>query len=498
MKSKRNSIALLACGAALLILGCSSGGAGGSSSPTTGTPGVANFGISGSLGTEFQTSLTLSSSATQGPVDQVMAVPTNNDTYSPDDLRDAITASVSAEGDFEISLPTSDDRDWILLLLATSLERKDQIQGYVALSDLDDTLIQIPASAAQQDLALGTLSADGDEAVSETTIDEAEATFSLTADQLRELARTDNLLKAIKNVYINYDGSSSRFISVGAGYSWTRSGNLVPGQLTHPSEYDYQGFGFTLSCENCSEFTWEQVRDKATTISVYPPEPITVGSDTWDAGNPFENDGTMDTEVRDGGDWRTTGDGDFSALVQWDESNIDLRVHPPVGDFLDPPPDGLWTYELNGTPFAYADVGVTDPFDENGNILILLPAVRLATNGDNQVTQVDVQFYRYSRTTGSFSLVTDLSMFEKNIGYIGTGFADLTGTTDNGGTTKEIGVGEEEMVWENDRVYWRPAQLWGLYTGVEDDSTYQVETVGVSYRINSIDFGVEFRPVDGI
>ena len=498
MKSKQNVTTLFALGAALLILGCSSGGSGGSSLPTTGTPGVANFGISGRVGTEFQASAALSTSSTAGPVDQVMALPTNNDLYSREDLENAITASVSAEGDFEITLPTSSDRDWVLLLLATSLERKDQIQGYVALSDVDDTLIQIPASAAQGDLSLGTLSSDGDEAVSETTIDEAETTFSFTVDQLRELARTDNLLKAIKNVYINYDEASTRSLNVRGSYSWTRPGNLMPGQLTHPSEYEYSGFSFTLSCENCSEFTWEQIRDKTRTITVYPPEPITVGSDTWNATNPFENDGTMDTEIRDGGDWRWTGDGDFSALVQWDENNIDLRVHPPNLDFVDPPPEGLWTYELNGTPFAYADVGVTDPFDENGNILVLLPAVRLQTNAENQVTQVTVQFYRYSRSTGSFTLVSDLSMFERNIGYIGTGFADLTGTSSNGGTTKEIGVGEDEMVWESDRVYWQPAELWELYSGVEDDSVYQVETVGVNYRINSIDFGVEFRPIDGI
>lgn len=228
-------------------------------------------------------------------------------------------------------------------------------------------------------------------------------------------------------------------------------------------------------------YSWEQIRDKTTTFSVYPPEPISVGSDPWDMNTPFTNDGIMDTAVRRGGAWRTSG--------AWRTTGD--------GDFIDPPPEGLWTYKVNVAPFAYADVGVTDPFDENGSIIVLLPAITLTTNAQDHVTQVDVQFYRFSKESSSFSLVTDLSMFRENTGHIGAGFADLTGTSTNGETTKEIGVGEEDMVWESARVYSRPPELWKLYSGVEDDSTYQVETIRVGYRTNSVDFGVESRPASG-
>ena len=153
------------------------------------------------------------SSAGIESADSIMALPLAAGLFSPD-WGDAAGAIINSDGTFRIQLArtikvwngtTAVDTptDWVLLLLdSRAATRYDQVVGFLALREVDQSLIRFPTSRIRRDsIDMGTISRSGDEAEGDTSIHNDTAVFSLTLSQLREMAHMGKTLKMIKNSY---------------------------------------------------------------------------------------------------------------------------------------------------------------------------------------------------------------------------------------------------------------------------------------------------------
>ena len=118
-------------------------------------------------------------------------------------LSNTVEADLNSDGSFSISLDS--DTDYIVALMNSNADKKNQFAGYVALSDAVDNMVLIPTSHITDDVDTGELTADGDEAESENSLEDNISNFDIDLSKLQEFAKTDDLLKTVKNIYVNYD-----------------------------------------------------------------------------------------------------------------------------------------------------------------------------------------------------------------------------------------------------------------------------------------------------
>ncbi len=140
-------------------------------------------------------------------VNAVWGLPTLKGEISPESFKYKVNIPINSDGTFTVNLPKTAtinlygkqvtlNLDWILLLINTNAQsKKDMIVGYITLNNSNDSLLWMPISDALGNINLGVLSQDGDEARSSTTLSDEAKTFSLSLDQLKQIAKSDDVLK---------------------------------------------------------------------------------------------------------------------------------------------------------------------------------------------------------------------------------------------------------------------------------------------------------------
>ena len=221
------------------VLGCSSGGAGGSlgqaPDPSPGTGGLA---IVATLRSGSSSATSLASSATIPEEFVVWPVPLESNQLRADALGD-IEPVVPANGSLRI--PVSSDRDYVLVISAPpgQGERIDPV-AFLTLGDSESSVLKMPVSDNRgTDVDLGELSESGAELVGSTTLEEATSYFELTTAQLLELARSDDIFKGVSNLLANYDREADVYYQ--ATPFW--GGSQMPaGNVDGTGNVDAEGF----------------------------------------------------------------------------------------------------------------------------------------------------------------------------------------------------------------------------------------------------------------
>lgn len=419
LRKNRQMWIVLVAVIAVAVVGCnnpvgSDGGAGGGSGDGTSDGTLTINGMvdySGVVsGAATEKSLVQSLMSTED-ADTIMAVPIRYPFRADREvLEDAKTEPIAEDGSFSISLDAQ--YDWVVMLLDTEQpSRKEQFVAFVGLEDDNDVLIRMPISDAQEDVDAGTITIDADSMVAYETgslLTNSDG-LGLSHSELREIARTDNLVKTIKNIYVNAGPDSPEMVPL-LVYNW--QSELTDNTWSNPSSYIYEGVTV--------DFDYANPEPPVTFDSVYPDETVTV-----ELPNDTEYTGSNWVEDDSDGDRGASDDDGKVAIFEYTSPYEIFRisVREPVGA-TEAVPDGFWNVIVNDSPVSHYDVAGSEPiYRQNGETetLVYVPSAHYS-DAASDTTQLEIQWQVYNPSSGTYESVSDLSRFDSIVSYMAIGY----------------------------------------------------------------------------
>ena len=362
-------------------------------------------------------------------VNQVVAIPSFQGHYGPADLENMQIANIGRDGSFSFTLAKS--YDWVFLLVnGNETNVIDKVAGYVVASiDDNNTLVAFSGSDLATNLDLGTLVNSGNEAKSSASGEQAAASFNLTLDDLKTIAKSDDGYKYLMNLYLNYDPVSKEAYTAQLQYGW-HGGTIISAGNSDPlataiSNYQFAGFDITIETAVMNESLKDGICGTTTTAELIPPGTLSSpdNSITWTNTSGFKNDGSGPNNTDLGfnnmgaantSHWLQNGryycyDDDFSAQITSDFSNsligfgASLNIQIPATGM----PEGLWVYNVDGTDVAWFDLAVASPVSAPGVFdTTPVPGIRINHNG-GQITGLVVKWFQYDTASSQYVLLTD-------------------------------------------------------------------------------------------
>lgn len=433
-----------------------------------------NISMSGKLGSSYATSpsknvfgkivAAISPRFAETPysVDTVMAVPIQQPFIVTNDIIDgAVTAPVNADGTFNIAVDKT--RDWVLLLIDSTAPKKDQVVSFAALGDPSDNLIMMPAQRATGDIKMGDLEKSGDEAVSDNSLAENVTNFSLNIAQLREIARMDNVLKTIKNIYVNYDKQTGKFYSQLLAYRWNVAPENAKNKFCGASAFSLGGYYPSINSRNENDINYDAVKNKSITLTLVPPVPVT--SDNGNTYGSFSSSGVLTEVIRTNDRILSTNEPPFALILNnngWIQVGVGL-----VENIV----DGWWSLQKDTMEIAAFDFGMASPIDASGHPIVYVPSLNVTVGADDTIQQVDIKWYQYDATAGDYIEVIDFTEFNRCKEMFAVALMDAD-------TLEEISrdISKETII---------PTNTWKYFGSASGGKV--VKAIQVVYRIYGVD-----------
>jgi hypothetical protein len=345
-------------------------------------------------------------------------------------------ATIKSDGTFRLEIQKSGidsagnevPNDWMLLLInSKAATRYDQVVGFIALKEIDQSLIQFPLSRLKKDtIDMGTLHQQGNEAIADTNTKYDTTAFNMTIAQLSEMAHTGRTLKMIKNSYGNWTPDKGRSIDIRPTYTVA---NLTMADVRNkecrPSEYlDTSKITLTLQLftPDVQTFNYDQIKNGGTSIDLYPPGQmyllnIVEGETKLAAINQcFSTD--------------TNG----NPMIVIDTFNHTARTTPIViapsggsshlsiifGAFKGVSPSGTWLLKKDkSTVLSRFDLGLGCPIDSiTGKPIIYMPSLRVAVNSqDTTIEEIQVCWYYWDPAAHQYAQAMDEGLIGSTISY---------------------------------------------------------------------------------
>ncbi len=411
--------------------------------------------IYGKLGSTFNllrmSALNTASALSNGgtyDVDRICVIPaqrTDSGICYLGDIKDStFFVDINDDGSFSIPIANS-DYNWMYLLINSGIaDKRDQIVGYISMSDLNETLLSLPSTSVSGDVDYGEINVSDqnpNEAVSSTSLEEVLQSFTIDLSSLREIAKQDDILKGIKNNYVNYNPGTGIAFVVFPSFTWAASNTLIDNNFydINTNPFDFIGYGPQIGT-NDPDITADKVYDQSTILEVIPPTKIDLGEsaeEVYDINNPFttENDeathGKLQRVERQYDVW--VGNKEFQVMTDKNtgESGFCVEAYKNRSGGYDGVQfpemyEGWWTIKKNGETAAYFDLSLFSPFDDQGNLIVYVPVIKVSNDGQN-ITRVDVKIYAFEN--GTYTEVSDNAAIRNIIGRYMLG---ITYTKDSG------------------------------------------------------------------
>ena len=410
-----------------VLLGCSGGGGGGGGNgddDTTATPV-----IRGRLGTTFQArylqssdDLGFSESVGDYLVEEVWGLPVGGP-LDVSCLEQKQVFAVNDDGSFELTLPTDTVEHYIYMLMdLDAAEKIDRFVGYIALADIQENLILIPAQEVSDDIDLGEIELDGEEAVSDTTLAQAADYFSLDLEQLTEMARTDDLFKMVKNLYVNYDPSTEISYRVQMNFLWEDDLANIDDQFADPMAYDYRYYSLYIFSNDMTHIDLQGLADGQWVAAFYPPSDL-----LWEAPDVYvgPTNPISSNNVTGFSDYQTCAyniqDEDFW-LCSSDTVHLFSLPAGGIKESLVAP--GYWYLEREQSTdpaldrrLAIFDLAPATPLYASGYPKAYVPVAKIITGENRRIEQIEVRWYLYDQGIGGYREVTDLSAMQETVTF---------------------------------------------------------------------------------
>jgi hypothetical protein len=360
-------------------------------------------------------------------VDQVWAVPLLTDGYgrfTPEMFSPSNRKTFDLEnGKFIITLSGSISADdWVLLLVNSDADnRADTIVSYVSISDLNERLLQFPIKKMSGTIELGNIQVDDDsddESTADTGLDELATACSLSYGQLRQMAKTDDLVKSIRNLYCNatFDnsGNVSSYYQPVLQHRWLQNILTAENQFSTHEDH-YQGYGLEIYFDS-DDISWSDLIDPSIdAVNLFPPTDISIvdfysQSSSLDYGVdvPIPSDGPFNPNLD------SAYDNDLGFCAFKNVHNLirlqyaSTPVHTWSGfEGIIPEGDWLLTDSEQNETFANFDFSFESPFNDDGTSKIYIPSLKITTGGDDKISVISVRWLLYDQTTETYEVVTD-------------------------------------------------------------------------------------------
>lgn len=477
----------------LALSGCSGGGG----SDGGGSGGVAKIKLSGTLSSDyvvaqnssksffakiFNWMSTAHASLLDGKVDKIIAVPTIGGGIHGSMMSYSVSTTVNGDGTFSMDLDKT--FDWLLVLIDTTAATTDEkFTGYVALkADATESLLAVPTSSASvSELDLGTVSLSGDLALSGTTADTTQ--FSMTASELLNLAKNDDLMKNVKNLVLNYDSGTGIYYQLRADFVFDGDYASLENAFSAASLYQYQNYAFQLD-SNQTAVTMDEVCVGVSQVSLqlYPPAGETIVTTdpliSYDASNPMSNSGATCTVAGDGFIEAWTPTGDFYATNRYGDVSFNFGM-----GMIGVIPAGYWQYKVDGAITGEFDVAVATPVTASDQISSFAPVLRVNTDlVTGMITSIDIKWFYLDGV--SYVELTDISALEHLVGS-----ADIYLDNWSSGPRRYMSYNIDPST----QTSITPAETW--YFGTDGPADEQVEGFGVFFDSGGVGHHLQYsRP----
>jgi hypothetical protein len=325
------------------------------------------------------------------------------------------TTPVGIDGSFQADLAREDDKEYLLPLLDLDAPSHfDTLLGFIGVSPAEGTTLDVlPVESTQDDIDLGTLYEDRDDAIALTDAATAQGWFGIEINEIIKKAILDDTMKQFKNEINNTNEETGEYFTVG---NRTLLSLSIEGAINRFSDvgppYDvptnipeYQGFiarRVGISVINAYDHVWMDVEVGIITVEIYP-----------------------DVEIFS--PWYQTYYGPENPLILTDEDvyahdNPDFDKQYAIGiDVRDADPV---TYNIfyDGEKRASLETGYFNPMDENDNYRYLHPSLKVTVNDQSVITELEMKFYLYDPIARNYKELTREEVLE----YCGPSFGIST------------------------------------------------------------------------
>lgn len=349
-------------------------------------------------------------------------------------IDNAVEEEVGEDGSFSLDLGKGED--YIILLLNNETDDKtSKIAGYVSIIDGEENLVLFPTEYMLDDVYLGELTNTDGDARSEFGLDENLESYQLSIDQLKELAQIDNTFRAVSNHYINYNEDTGTYYRVETGLGWHFPLNSTINQFSVIDAYTYLGFKISVFSNDQTSLLYEDIATGTQILEVYPPVEVvqhyvpTDTDKTFSPATPFTNEGS---------DLVTGFEGE-EQLIDWGNGVLDGYYDTNVIEFSmgsgfslqGLPPRGYWRVETEGNETAVFDASVTSPFDDDGNPVVPVPALKCNLDSNDKIESFEIEWYLYKNDT--YQQAEDPFIIENYVDEAKLTIEDYDGTISSGG-----------------------------------------------------------------
>jgi hypothetical protein len=360
---------------------------------------------------------------------------------------------IDSAGNFALDINKSFGNYLLLLIDSKQTDKTMQVQGYVTVGMGDACMLRLPIDKMSGDsLNLGNLnnSTHPEEFASDTSLSQQ---FTLSAEDLLRIARNDESLRAIKNVYLNYNPADGSYIAMTPTFRWNAA--YIPA-ITN-TYYDPTLIASAVKMYYFG-ITDTNLAFDSSTVSLEAPGPVSLLLNLLDGTK--ENLGTSV-----GGNYFLFGPNKNSCESPY---------------FTDAIPAGYWTLKVSGQQVAVFDIGCAYQTDSMGLPKIFIPAPRLTIGSDSIVTAVDIKWYGYSHN--GYEEISDPQLLASMIqGKVGVGLNNYTHSI-NDNTSYEIGpisIGSLSHSWA---------------VGADHSaSSFILEEVTIDYQMNGLFYRLNFK-----
>lgn len=507
---KKNKLMIIA-GATLfiaLIVSFNYIGCGGGKSSSSGSSAVAKLAVRGTIGTGyavvasrpanllekfcsiFSPALAWAVPSIDVSVNKILAVPYDGGAFEDYSVRYMKEIPINLDRTFTMSLEK--DMNWLLILVDTNQTgRANQFIGYVALNaGSGESLLQLPVSNVTADsLDLGNLVSATDMAVADNAAITA-TTFSLTEQQLTTLAKGDDMLKIVKNLFVNYDSATGIYYLLRPQYEWRGSyASLSLGAYTTATDYAYHHYLLMLETNDPSLTLNNLISTNgvapAKVCQMTPPSNVpTVDNITvYSTTNPISNGYAVAADLIP----NTNGPG---SMLQYPSTLRDFRAQQSGANMLfdlgsanlsGTAPAGIWNWTVNGAPAGQFDIAITLPITGDKQVKGFVPAIKVNTanvGGFEKITNIQIKWYVYD--DGAAGYVDADSAVLK---YLTQSFMMLLS---NGSSTTPRFEDFSNLPLSTSMV--TPALANGWYLGTGPDVTLEARRIGFGYKSGGVEY----------
>jgi hypothetical protein len=344
-----------------------------------------------------------------------------------------------------------------------------------------DDMRVIPADAAKGNINLGQITGAGDEAKATTS---ANDTFNLSAAALKDIANASQVLKVLKNSWINRVAKPAT-ITPWFGFS---SSNLADAdnKFSTPDNLSYMGGGYYIG-----------INDIGVTMNDVCPETGDVAAKTvyWNPPAPIVLSGSSSpvsslSSAKVGNYRRESQYNELScghdALYVRAPTYSDKKFMMQIGkNFVGDAPAGYWELKVDSDVKGFWDLAAAKPYDTDPTKpSIFVPAFKV-TSENGKATKIEAKFFSYDLQTTKYVEVTDVSGLNSLVHSIGFDIA----------YSQASGMGDHHIVGQlgNDGIVVAPIEP--SKQGVYNCNTAGcIERFGMSYMIGPVSYRMELRP----